>query len=442
MIKDFGDMNNVTVGIVLFNSRLDRVILIKRERTSVFQQKYSVPGGRVKLGEDLQTAIIREVYEETKITLDKITYLCTYEYQGIYMVMFASVLDEENSLFVSLNDTFNLDLAPNIKESIQKSHDYFIHRKNMNIDLRQVKADVINRVAECVITKDDNKGWGHFLQTNVIGIIGTAIGLEIINGTESYSDLKESICKSIINFQLEDGGWSTKSGNNKNSITGSTCACLVALHGQYNCKTDVINHGIQWLMLNQLEDKLWGDNIQSQDGRIIQSCVAANTLKALSSDVDLSSVIARIWECQNEDGGWGFKDHQISNLSATSFAILTLSDFPHIDNHQLKKAIKWITEYISNNTIVDQAEFEYVGDTRVEFKHSTIIYVLSALLKLRNLEYINSQFLYDSINSIIMSRKDNGFWEHSLTPGAFSNLAHKKCSEVTGLIYQCWYNKF
>lgn len=82
MIKDFGDMNNVTVGIVLFNSRLDRVILIKRERTSVFQQKYSAPSGRVKLVWGIKRSVYLIVDENSNKVVDIMKVICSNNING------------------------------------------------------------------------------------------------------------------------------------------------------------------------------------------------------------------------------------------------------------------------------------------------------------------------------------------------------------------------
>ncbi len=56
----------VGVGAVVF--RGDRVLTIRRGRPPLAGQ-WSIPGGRVKFGEALETALHREVFEETGVSI-------------------------------------------------------------------------------------------------------------------------------------------------------------------------------------------------------------------------------------------------------------------------------------------------------------------------------------------------------------------------------------
>jgi 8-oxo-dGTP diphosphatase len=46
----------------------DRDILLVRRARGPAQGRWSVPGGRVRFGEDLRSAVVRELYEETGLT--------------------------------------------------------------------------------------------------------------------------------------------------------------------------------------------------------------------------------------------------------------------------------------------------------------------------------------------------------------------------------------
>jgi len=54
------------VGAVVFHN--NKVLLVKRGQPPC-QNEWAIPGGRIKLGESLQQAAEREVYEETGITV-------------------------------------------------------------------------------------------------------------------------------------------------------------------------------------------------------------------------------------------------------------------------------------------------------------------------------------------------------------------------------------
>ncbi len=56
----------IAVGAVVFNQ--NRVLLVKRGKPPS-QNEWSIPGGSVKLGETLQQAAEREIYEETGIII-------------------------------------------------------------------------------------------------------------------------------------------------------------------------------------------------------------------------------------------------------------------------------------------------------------------------------------------------------------------------------------
>ena len=56
-----------TTGILMYHD--DHVLLAKRSPKAVMPNYWSVPGGHVELGESVEEAAIREVWEETKIQI-------------------------------------------------------------------------------------------------------------------------------------------------------------------------------------------------------------------------------------------------------------------------------------------------------------------------------------------------------------------------------------
>ena len=62
----YPDSPQIAVGAVVFNQ--NRVLLVKRGKPPS-QNEWAIPGGSVKLGETLQQAAEREIYEETGIVI-------------------------------------------------------------------------------------------------------------------------------------------------------------------------------------------------------------------------------------------------------------------------------------------------------------------------------------------------------------------------------------
>ncbi len=67
----------VTVDIILFNPTEQTILLIKR-LNNPYANYWALAGGFVDEHEDLETAAIRELYEETNIKTDTLTQFKTY----------------------------------------------------------------------------------------------------------------------------------------------------------------------------------------------------------------------------------------------------------------------------------------------------------------------------------------------------------------------------
>ncbi len=63
---EYPDVPRVAVGAIVFKT--GRVLLVKRGHPPS-QGLWAIPGGRVELGETLQAAAEREIYEETGLTI-------------------------------------------------------------------------------------------------------------------------------------------------------------------------------------------------------------------------------------------------------------------------------------------------------------------------------------------------------------------------------------
>lgn len=64
-----------TVGALIFNDR-NQLLIVK---THKWRGNYTIPGGHVELGEHLEEALKREIWEETGLELIKSKFLCHQE---------------------------------------------------------------------------------------------------------------------------------------------------------------------------------------------------------------------------------------------------------------------------------------------------------------------------------------------------------------------------
>lgn len=76
MSRDYPDRPMVGVGIVLVDG--DRVLLVQRGKPPK-KGSWSIPGGAVELGETLESAVRRELLEETGLTASNLHFLTTVE---------------------------------------------------------------------------------------------------------------------------------------------------------------------------------------------------------------------------------------------------------------------------------------------------------------------------------------------------------------------------
>ncbi len=66
LLNDYPNNPRVAVGAIVFNN--NRVLLVRRGRPPS-QDLWAIPGGSVEIGETLQEAAEREIFEETGITI-------------------------------------------------------------------------------------------------------------------------------------------------------------------------------------------------------------------------------------------------------------------------------------------------------------------------------------------------------------------------------------
>lgn len=73
---EYPDKPRVAVGAVVIHNNC--ILLVKRGKPPA-QGEWAIPGGSVELGETLQTAVEREIYEETGITIKAHKVIYTFD---------------------------------------------------------------------------------------------------------------------------------------------------------------------------------------------------------------------------------------------------------------------------------------------------------------------------------------------------------------------------
>jgi ADP-ribose pyrophosphatase YjhB (NUDIX family) len=90
------------VGAIIVNGDGNILLLIRARDPG--KGKYGLPGGFVDAGETLETSLIREVLEETSLTVTKVEYLCSFPNSYTYRDVTIDVLD---AFYVCEIDSFD-----------------------------------------------------------------------------------------------------------------------------------------------------------------------------------------------------------------------------------------------------------------------------------------------------------------------------------------------
>ena len=70
-------MNHQPIGTAIIVVNKDNQILLGKRKNAFRAGLYGLPGGRIEIGEKLQSGATRELKEETDLNSKKIEYLCT-----------------------------------------------------------------------------------------------------------------------------------------------------------------------------------------------------------------------------------------------------------------------------------------------------------------------------------------------------------------------------
>jgi ADP-ribose pyrophosphatase len=75
--KEYPDQPRVAVGAIVFKDK--QVLLVRRGKPPA-RDLWAIPGGSVEIGETLQRAAEREIFEETGITIQALEPVFTFDY--------------------------------------------------------------------------------------------------------------------------------------------------------------------------------------------------------------------------------------------------------------------------------------------------------------------------------------------------------------------------
>ena len=120
--KKFTESENLSVGMVITYN--DKILIVRRGSSAPWMpEKWSLVGGMVDNGEDLERAIKREVYEETKIKPENIELVGDYDKWYVFKgtTDFKQVdLEMENMQFdwITINELDDYDFVPHAKQAI------------------------------------------------------------------------------------------------------------------------------------------------------------------------------------------------------------------------------------------------------------------------------------------------------------------------------------
>ena len=73
----------VGVGGFVYDPATNKVLVVK-EKTGPIKNIWKLPGGSVEAGEELSTAVVREVLEETGVKCEFVSLLCLRQSPGVF----------------------------------------------------------------------------------------------------------------------------------------------------------------------------------------------------------------------------------------------------------------------------------------------------------------------------------------------------------------------
>lgn len=97
--------NEIIVGVKGIIVRSDKILIVQRSQQETGGGSWECPGGKINFGEQLETALIREIKEETDLTVKpgKLMYASTFMSRGTRQMVLLCYLAEAESEAVTLS---------------------------------------------------------------------------------------------------------------------------------------------------------------------------------------------------------------------------------------------------------------------------------------------------------------------------------------------------
>jgi len=448
MLKEY---KNITVGVILFDFNFQKILLLKRREDKIYPGTLAFPGGKVQLGETFEQAAKRELFEEVGIENINLFFNDIYFSKAI-MVCFVGQIKSEllpANNFYDYENLNSFELAPNVYKASISAFEQLQNisgSKNL-INVEQSLKKAAKFIMDNHIQLDSLNGWDHYLLQKRIGIIGSSVGLISLYyaGIEKYNQIVIDTISTLQTKVQADGGWSTKtiSSTGEQSITESTCYCMIAFYYFGISENEpIIKNAIDWLYANQHKSGGWGTNKISEKTRLTPTClaiIALNNFFKNNQSIQQKLAIEWLKSIQNKDGGWGYTQNSQSTVAHTSYALICLTDYINSDDSIIIRGATWLLNNYSQKKLwEDDSELDYLylsngNSLRFEFKHPSHPLAVLALLK-ANIS-IENPILLNSIVSIIKIQDNLGFWSHSMTPG------HVPIWASYGYMWALWYFK-
>ena len=139
IFKKFMKHSNI---IAVFNKDYTRVLMCLR-RKDPYMGKYNFVGGKVKAGEDNLSAAYRELFEETGITVEKISLThfmdFTYYEWDICLELYVGILNDDVAVYGEENELFWISLGENFFDTERFAGEGNIGHMMLAIDMAKKK---------------------------------------------------------------------------------------------------------------------------------------------------------------------------------------------------------------------------------------------------------------------------------------------------------------
>lgn len=435
---------------LIYNKRTQRLLLVEKQgRYGV--PALGIPSEAILTGDHFPASVSKYLSDLLRMTLGYVGVLdASVELGFLTLYVLLSTNDAGDRAVLS---KFEAKWVDTTELSGTNSPDHLLRLAHEAIDIEKrqtiavelsslsetVSRKAVSFLAQKLVRKGDAVGWPHYLGTEAVGALGTAIGvLCYLHAGLNSPSIAEGL-GTIRQFQNEDGGWPVKSliGRSNISVTESALWSLWALiEAGFGSEDQSVVKGIQWLEKTQKQSGGWGSSQECKRERVFPTAFAVRVLSLV--DPDSSSVrlgVSWLQNARGSDGGWGAFSSESANsgpstaLHTAHAALALMATGVSAESDIIRDAVKRILSGYSEQTEegwASQSEIEYVNDEdAVDYRHFTtpwcVVALMQAGIPLFQEEIINA------CRCLISKQNTLGYWTHRLTPGQIPIWATHDC---------------